>query len=206
MADLKHVGRSIKGQRKCAVAYRVVPNDPEYCLVVYSDTLEAADHASLMNLIESNAGQNANEFAEAMHRTSLSDGRNMLVHFSATGKLSKVKTSEIEMTPNTQTSINLAELNNMIAEQRGVTVNDLAMSDGQPKKQPTESTDSVENLATVEETPVAADDGVLTDEQLAAQYRSQADALFKEAKALREQAEELVPTKKKAKAKTTESA
>ena len=40
----------------------------------------------------------------------------------------------------------------------------------------------------------------MTDEDLAASYRSQADTMFKEAKRLREQAEELVPTKKKAKA------
>ena len=41
---------------------------------------------------------------------------------------------------------------------------------------------------------------------LAAQYRSQADTLYKEAKALRAQAEELVPTiKKKTAKKTVES-
>ena len=45
----------------------------------------------------------------------------------------------------------------------------------------------------------APDDGVISDEDLAANYRSQADRLFKEAKRLREQAEELVPTKKKKK-------
>jgi len=38
---------------------------------------------------------------------------------------------------------------------------------------------------------------VLSDEDLAANYRSQADRMFKEAKRLREQAEELAPTKKK---------
>jgi predicted ATP-grasp superfamily ATP-dependent carboligase len=51
-------------------------------------------------------------------------------------------------------------------------------------------------------------DSVLDDAALAAQFRSQADALYKEAKALRDQAEELVPTiKKKAKvsAKKTET-
>jgi hypothetical protein len=52
----------------------------------------------------------------------------------------------------------------------------------------------------------APTDGVISDEELAAQYRSQADALFKEAKALREQAEELVPTKRKSTKKTTETA
>ena len=49
-------------------------------------------------------------------------------------------------------------------------------------------------------------DGVLTDDILAAQYRSQADALYKEAKLLRSQAEDLVPTVKKAAKKTTASA
>ena len=43
------------------------------------------------------------------------------------------------------------------------------------------------------------DEKVLDDATLAAQYRSQADALYKEAKSLREQAEELVPTKRKTK-------
>ena len=43
----------------------------------------------------------------------------------------------------------------------------------------------------------------LSDEDLAASYRSQADRMYKEAKRLREQAEDLVPTKKsKASAKT----
>ena len=48
---------------------------------------------------------------------------------------------------------------------------------------------------------VTTSEEVLTDEALAAQYRSQADALFKEAKSLREQAEALVPTKRKTKSK-----
>ena len=51
-----------------------------------------------------------------------------------------------------------------------------------------------------------AQDSVLSDEDLAAQYRSQADSLYKEAKALRAQAEDLVPTTKKSKAKATASA
>ena len=50
----------------------------------------------------------------------------------------------------------------------------------------------------------APTNGVLSDADLAAKYRSDADRLYKEAKALRAQAEELVPTvKKKTSAKTT---
>ena len=132
-----------------------------------------------------------------MARSSLSDGRNMLAAFHKTGKLTKVATNLIEMTPNNNTSLPLDELNKTIAEQKGVTVNDLAMKDPQGA-----------TIAEVKDAPVAdpaasytapATSDVLTDEALAAQYRSQADSLFKEAKTLREQAEELVPTKRKSK-------
>ena len=197
MAALKHVGRVVKTKKKCAVAYRVLPGEPDNCLVVFTESLDAADHDSLINLIESNAGQTADEFADAMARSSLSDGRNMLAAFHKTGKLTKVATNLIEMTPNNNTSLPLDELNKTIAEQKGVTVNDLAMKDPQGA-----------TIAEVKDAPVAdpaasytapATPDVLTDEALAAQYRSQADSLFKEAKTLREQAEELVPTKRKSK-------
>ncbi len=196
MAELKHVGRSIKDQRKCAVAYRVVPNEADNCLVVFTDTLDSPDHQTLMKLIESNAGQNAGELADAMFRTRLSDGRNMLVQFDRMGKLQKVPTSQIELTPNTTSSIPLNELNQIVAEQQGVTVADLAAKAGEATQETAQAPAPV-----VEETTQTSE--VLTDEDLAAQYRSQADALYKEAKALRGLAEELVPTvKKKAKAKT----
>jgi hypothetical protein len=194
MADLKHVGRLTTNNRKLIVAYRVVPNDPEHCLVVHTESLDAADHDSLINLVESNAGQSENDLANAMARTQLTDGSNMLARFHTTGKLVKVPTNVVEMTPNITTRVNLAELNKIIADQKGVTVADLAVKSTAPA--PTETTSQAPIVE--DATPVVGEEP-LSDEQLAAQYRSQADALFKEAKALREQAEELVPTKKKAK-------
>lgn len=191
---LKHIGRDVKTGRKVAVAYRVVPGEPENCLIVRTEQLEAADHDTLMKLIESNAGQNAYELAEAMHRTTLTDGSNMLVSFMRYGKLVKVSTKSIDMIPDTKTSINLAELNQVIAQQKGVTVADLALKapDGSTIQPKTPIADPVSDYV-----DTSKQDGVLTDEDLAAQYRSQADALFKEAKRLREEAEALSPTKKK---------
>ena len=202
MPDMKHVGRQASNQRKCFVAYRVIPNDPQNCLVVFSDSLESPDHDTLVSLVESNAGQTAYELAEAMTRTQLPDGRNMLKHFHATGKLTKMPTDAIEMIPNFTSSVVLSELNALIAQQKGVTVEDLALQGSEAPKAAAPKTNPVE--AYVEEAAPASD-GVLSDEDLAAQYRSQADALFKEAKALRERAEELVPTKKRTN-KTKESA
>lgn len=197
MPNLKHVGRLTSNNRKLVVAYRVVPGDPDSCLVVHPETLDADQHDTLMKLVESNTGQTAYELGEAMARTALPDGRNMLQQFHISGKLNKCSTELVELTPNSQSSINLKELNELVAQQKGVTVADLAL---QGETTSTTTEDTVVEEAIVEPLQ-AATDGVLTDEQLAAQYRSQADRLYKEAKALREQAEELVPTKKKTRTK-----
>jgi hypothetical protein len=195
---IKHIGRLVRTQGKVAVAYRVLPGDPDNCLIVKTESLDADQHDTMMRLIESNSGQTAYELGEAMMRSQLPDGRNMLAAFHKFGKFIKVPTTEVEMTPDTKTKINLAELNKMIAEQRGVTVEDLAIKeDGSSAESSNTTNEPVvqeETTATVTNT-----DGILSDEDLAAQYRSQADALFKEAKKLREQAEELAPTKRKTK-------
>ena len=196
MSNLKHVGRYISNKRKVVVAYRVIPGDSDHCVVVPTERLMAEEHDTLMKLVESDAGQNSYELAEAMARTRLPDGRIMLAAFHTTGKFNKAPSNTIEMTPNRNTSINLQELNEMVAQQRGVTVEDLAIKPSQQQQQKT-AEEPVQEVVSTEE-------AVITDEELAAQYRSQADSLFKEAKRLREQAEELVPTKRKK--KTEESA
>jgi len=195
----KHVGRIKNNQRKVVVAYRTIPNDPYSCLVVTSDALAAADHDDLMKLVESDAGQSADEFYEAMQRTYLSDGRNMLAGLHTTGHMRKFPTSEIEMVPNRSSVILLSELNEVIAQQKGVAIDDLAVK-GEAKA--TDETAQTPASTTLE----APQSEVLSDDAIAAKLRSDADRLFKEAKALREQAEELSPTKRKTTKKTTESA
>jgi len=114
---IKHVGRMTKNKRKVVVAYRVVPGEgeSENAIVVTTENLDSADHDTLMKTVESDAGQSANEFADVMARTRLSDGRNMLAAFHTTGKMAKVRQADVEMTPDTRTVINLAELNKIIA-------------------------------------------------------------------------------------------
>ena len=202
---IKHVGRLKNNKRKVIVAFKTLPGEPEYCVCVATENLRAEDHDSLIKLVESNSGQSADEFADVMARATLSDGSNMLGSLHASGRMQKFNTSDIEMTPDTHTSISLDELNRLIAEQRGTSIEDLAVKnrdqdEAMPKKDAVKPSTLAEPApsATVDPAPLlAGEDGVLTDEQLAASYRSQADRLFKEAKILREQAEALVPTKKK---------
>lgn len=193
--NIKHVGRVVSSKRKVIVAYRVVPGEPDNCIVVTTENLAADEHDALIKLVESDAGQTSKDLADAMARTRLSDGRIMLPAFHKTGKMVKMATSNVEMIPNQNSSILLSKLNVIVAEQLGVSVGDLAQGDSV----------KAQTAELVAESQVAdiADSDVLTDDKLAAKYRSDADRLSKEAAALRRQAEELVPTKKKAAPKKT---
>lgn len=204
---MKHVGRTIKQRKKCVIAYRVLPNDPDNCLVVMTENLMADEHDSLLKAVESDAGQSAYEFGEAMARHTLPDGRNMLAGFHTTGKLTKIAANEVEVVPDSRNSIPLNELNQQIADQKGVTVADLALT-GEARndlQKPGEVVDTDIPAEVVEAANEANEDGVLSDEELAAKYRSDADRMFKEAQRLRKEADALAPSKKK-KTKTTESA
>ena len=201
----KHVGRIKNNKRKVIVAYRTVPGESDNCIVVTTQNLMADEHDALMQLVESSTGQSADEFAEVMSRAQLPDGRNMLASFHGTGKLIKVPTNNVEMTPDRNTVIRLDELNEMIAQQRGITVDDLSVSDPDiPKgKKPPETTVIAEDAVN---TSVSVNDsGVLTDEELAAKYRSDATRLTKEAKRLRDEAEKLSPSKKRRSAKNAKA-
>jgi len=203
MQNLKHVGR-IKGTgKKVLVAFRTLPGDAYSCLVVPTENLPDEYHNAVINLVESPAAQQAYEFAEALDRTQFPDGSRMLPFLHANGRLVKVSTAQVEMTPVVGASVLLSELNQLIAEQRGVAVDDLHIRP--------DSHDVANEVASVRDMPVETSDvskttstsvNQTTDvsfdspEAEAKHYRSQADKLAKQAAEFRRKAEELVPTKK----------
>jgi hypothetical protein len=195
MSELKHIGRVKATNKKCLVAYRTLPGDAYYCLIVPTENLPDAYHDALINLVESHAGQDAYEFAEAMDRTQFPDGSRMLPALHSTGRLIKVATDAIEMTPTLANSIPLSELNQVIAEQRGIPVDELSV---QPSLAEGKRTRDLGEPVVAEAvaTPVTARIELTPDAQ-AKEYRSKADKLSKEAASFRRMAEELVPTTKK---------
>jgi hypothetical protein len=196
--ELKHVGRVKATNKKCLVAYRTLPGDAYSCLIIPTENLPDIYHDAIINLVESGAGQDSNELADALARTQFPDGSSMLPALHASGRLIKAPTSDIEMTPTPGFSIVLSELNQIIAEQRGVAVDDLAMKDANIPAKDSDPTKATPLEAKVEPT-VTASAPVKFDspEAEAKYYRSQADALAKQAAAMRRKAEELVPTVKK---------
>lgn len=186
---MKHVGRMKNNSARVVVVYRTLPNEPNSCLVVGTQGLIDSYHDTLMSLIESEGGQQANELADILAVRKFPDGAVMLGYLHNNGHLKKVPTSSVLMTPDTQTQIQLDELNKIIAQQKGVKVEDLAVTDGSPK-----STKTVE----VEAEPTA-EKTKSTFEMTPAEMRSRADALFKQAQTLRKQADEMDPPKSKKK-------
>jgi len=197
--ELKHVGRVTATNKKCLVAYRTLPGDAYSCLIVPTENMPDIYHDAIINLVESSAGQEAYEFAEALDRTQFPDGSRMLPWLHVNNRLIKAPTDAIEMTPVPGMGILLSELNQIIAEQRGVAIDDLSLTEGVNDKVKEPIVAPVKELAptaTVVEQLVDANAN-LTPEQQAKEYRSKADKLAKEAAQYRRLAEELVPTKKK---------
>ena len=190
---MKHVGKMKNNGAKVVIAYRTIPGDPYSALVVGTQQLPDSYHDSLMSLVESDAGQQADELADVMSVRRFPDGSNMLQFVHANGLMKKVPTNAVLITPDTKSAIPLDELNNIIAQQKGVQLEDLAVKDGSNSTVPTIVEKTEEAPTSSSEEVVVESTANLTPTEL----RSRADALYKEAAKLRKQADEIDPPKSK---------
>ena len=197
---MKHVGKMKNNSARVAVAYRTIPGDHNSALVIGTNGLTDSYHDSLMSLIEGDAGQQANELADVLAVRRFPDGTVMLQYLHSNGHLKKVPTNLVLMTPNSQTSIPLNEVNQMIADQKGLKLEDLAVTDGTTK--PSKRTESKEEIITTE--IVVPTQTVEVEESsdpmtVAKSYRSKADKLSKDAANFRRMADAIDPPKAKSK-------
>ena len=172
--NMKHIGRH--GERKVAIVYKTVPDQDHMALVVYTETMNMGMHDAMMKVIESNEGQAENELADVLFRNLFSDGRKMLETLHREGMLKKVEAKQIIVTPNAKSSVNLGELNEILAE----------MATGK---------DAADRLANLDKNAGLVDptnkvqvespsNGVLNDNTLAQQQIAQATRMENEAKSL----------------------
>jgi hypothetical protein len=211
---LKHIGRINNTGAKVLVVFRTLPGESNTSLVLPVSNLPDHYHDSIMEMVVTDQAQEAFELGEMMFIRSFTDGRPMLQAMQADGRLQKVSTDRVTMTPNPNDSILLSDLNVLIAEQKNCTIDDLyTFVSGAPKKSDTKVEDIVKvkdlapNVDPDIPAPVRAQAALtetLSDKDIAKSLRSQADAMYKEAARLRKEAEDLDPTvKKTAKAKET---
>lgn len=193
---LKHVGRMKNTGAKVLVVFRTLPGESNMALVLPVAQLPDLYHDSIMTLVETDQAQESFEFGEIMFMRTFPDGRPMLQAMQVDGRLQKVQTDIVLMTPTTNDSILLSELNILIAEQKNCAVDDLyTFVSGAPSKE--EAKPLVDPDVPAPVRSQAAQDEALSDKDLAKSFRSQADSLYKEAARLRKQADELDPPQKK---------
>ena len=113
---IKHVGK--QGDRRVAIVFREVPGEDHMCLVVYPDVLPSHLHDALMKAIETPEAQQAEQLADAIHRTLFPDGRPMLTALHAEGMLKKIQTETVVVTPAPNSSCKLNELNDILRQMK----------------------------------------------------------------------------------------
>jgi hypothetical protein len=113
---MKHVGKH--GDRKVCIVYRQVPGDDHMCLVIYPETLHAHWQDAVQKVLESDIGQAAEEFADALHRSYLPDGRPILETLHVERMIKKIRTADVLVTPTGSAKLRLDELNKMLNEMK----------------------------------------------------------------------------------------
>jgi hypothetical protein len=191
---MKHVGKMKNNGAPVAIIFRTLPGDPHSCLVVGTQGLGPTNHDALMQVIESNEAQQSFELGSTLAVRRFPDNADMLGWLHTNGKLKKIPTTEVLVTATPADSIPLNELNLLIAEQKGIKLEELAVGSVISKTPADKSTSEIQEIASVTEMPqVKNEPQILGDSDLARSLRSQADSMFKEAQKLRKQADELDP-------------
>jgi hypothetical protein len=116
MAFMKHVGKH--GDRKVCILFRQVPGEDHMCLIIYPETIQVVWQDAIQKVLESDIGQQAEQLADALHRSFLPDGRPILETLHQERMIKKVRTADIIVTPTPASSIRLDELNKMLNEMK----------------------------------------------------------------------------------------
>ena len=189
MAFMKFVGRH--GDRKVCVLFRQVPGEEHMALIIYPETIQAHWQDAIQKVLESDLCQQGEEFADALHRSYLPDGRPILETLHQERMIKKVRTADIIMTPNNNSSIRLDELNKMLNEmkQGSEAIKKMAENDASrgmvaPEvKRAAEAKFKADQIAAANPNMVipptlnAGQDGALSDRDIAANMLAQAKAM-----------------------------
>lgn len=200
----KHVGEH--NGKKVVIVQRFIPGEYHMCSVLYSQIIPSQYHDDIMQVLESNEGQAANQFVDILRRRMASNGNNLLEAVAREGYLKKVPTQFVIVKPNAASAIRLDELNDLLtkAGEGEEAVRKLEELDRQQGFK-----DSRKQNAPMPESSTSVD-GVLQDADLAqinitqaGTMRQEAERLLAEAERLEQEATVLDPSLKVAKRKTS---
>lgn len=199
---IKHIGKH--GDRKVAIVFREVPGEEHMALVIYPEVLPVSMHDSIMKVIESPAGQTAENLGDALFRSLLPDGRPMLQTLHVEGMIKKVQAKQVVVTPNATSHVNLDEMNGIIRKMKlgEDAIKEMAALDSnrgmtgkvRPKDEFGREIGAPTNQVRQGASTVAGSDAAraLDDAALAANFRDQATRMANEARQLLAESERLM--------------
>jgi hypothetical protein len=128
---IKHIGKLKDGGAPVAIVFRTVPGEPKNCLVVGTKFLDTNYQDTFMKALESFEGQNAFELGHHLMKSRFSDGVEILPFLHRNNFLKKFPTDQITVTFGSGNSdeIILSDLNEQIAKQKGISVDELSLLD-----------------------------------------------------------------------------
>ena len=195
---MKHVGKH--GDRKVCILFRQVPGEDHMCLCIYPETIQVVWQDAIQKVLESDVGQQAEQLADALHRSLLPDGRPILETLHQERMIKKLRTSDVIVTPTNNSSIRLDELNKMLNEMkqgedavkrlaendasRGMVAPEVKRKAEAEYKASQQAQAQAQNNYVTPPTLKADAEGALSDRDIAANMLAQAKAMEINAKAM----------------------
>lgn len=191
---IKHVAKH--NEKKSVILFREVPGEEHMCLLCYSDLLPRMMHDEIMKVLESPAGQSAENLADALFRNIMADGRNTLETLHKENFIKKVPTNQVIVTPGGKSNVRLDELNSILTEmkQGEAAIKKMAELDankGLTGKRRAPEPREVGQPVNTRAKPVEVVNEVLSDADLAQQRLDQAEKMRQSAQQLLAEAERL---------------
>jgi len=132
----KHIGELTQDRAKVAIIFRTVPGEAENCLVIGPKFLSDIQHNDFMKALESPEGQASFELGTYLARQKFSDGTDMLAMLHVDNFIKKMKTKDVIVTygPGDDGRVSLDKLNQMIADEKNISVSELAVKEDKSKE------------------------------------------------------------------------
>ena len=131
---IKHIGKLKDSGAAVAIIFRTVPGEPKNCLVIGPKFLDENYQNTFMKALESAEGQSAFELGHHLMKSRFSDGVEILPYLHQNNFIKKMPTENVIVTMGLGNTgeVSLDELNELIAKQKGISVDELSLLD-QPK-------------------------------------------------------------------------
>jgi hypothetical protein len=115
MSFFKHVG--VANNKKVIIVQRQLGGDEAHmAAILYSDILPTRYHDDVMQVLESDEGQQAYEFKDILQRRMMASGENMLQALSSENYIKRLPQNAIVVKPNSKSTIRLDELVRLLNE------------------------------------------------------------------------------------------